>query len=200
MKSNDGAAISFGRVDAFLDIYFERDLRTGVLASEDEAQEIIDNLVLKLRLVRHLRPKAYDEIFAGDPIWATNAIAGVLVDASGSKKHMVTKTSYRFLQTLVNLGAAPEPNMTVLFDESVYPSRLRSLRRISRSRAVAFNTSTTNSFAKTGVAIRPFRAASVVCDSVKTPNFSALDATYPRFSCTLSMTVKMKSLVNKSRP
>lgn len=117
VKSNDGAAISFGRVDAFLDIYFERDLRTGVLASEDKAQEIIDNLVLKLRLVRHLRPKAYDEIFAGDPIWATNAIAGVLVDASGSKKHMVTKTSYRFLQTLVNLGAAPEPNMTVLFDE-----------------------------------------------------------------------------------
>jgi formate C-acetyltransferase len=117
VKSNDGAAISFGRVDAFLDIYFERDLRTGVLASEDEAQEIIDNLVLKLRLVRHLRPKAYDEIFAGDPIWATNAIAGVLVDASGSKKHMVTKTSYRFLQALVNLGAAPEPNMTVLFDE-----------------------------------------------------------------------------------
>ena len=118
VKSNDGAAISFGRVDAFLDIYFEHDFRTGVLASEDEAQEIIDNLVLKLRLVRHLRPKAYDEIFAGDPIWATNAIAGVLEDANhGTKKHMVTKTSYRFLQTLVNLGAAPEPNMTVLFDE-----------------------------------------------------------------------------------
>ena len=76
VKSNDGAAISFGRVDAFLDIYFEHDFRTGVLASEDEAQEIIDNLVLKLRLVRHLRPKAYDEIFSGDPIWATNAIAG----------------------------------------------------------------------------------------------------------------------------
>ena len=118
VKSNDGAAISFGRVDAFLDIYFEHDFRTGVLASEDEAQEIIDNLVLKLRLVRHLRPKAYDEIFASDPIWATNAIAGVLEDANhGTKKHMVTKTSYRFLQTLVNLGAAPEPNMTVLFDE-----------------------------------------------------------------------------------
>ena len=118
VKSNDGAAISFGRVDAFLDIYFEHDFRPGVLASEDEAQEIIDNLVLKLRLVRHLRPKAYDEIFAGDPIWATNAIAGVLEDANhGTKKHMVTKTSYRFLQTLVNLGAAPEPNMTVLFDE-----------------------------------------------------------------------------------
>ena len=118
VKSNDGAAISFGRVDAFLDIYFEHDFRTGVLASEDEAQEIIDNLVLKLRLVRHLRPKAYDEIFAGDPIWATNAIAGVLEDANhGTKKHMVTKTSYRFLQTLVNLDAAPEPNMTVLFDE-----------------------------------------------------------------------------------
>lgn len=118
VKSNDGAAISFGRVDVFLDIYFEHDFRTGVLASEDEAQEIIDNLVLKLRLVRHLRPKAYDEIFAGDPIWATNAIAGVLEDANhGTKKHMVTKTSYRFLQTLVNLGAVPEPNMTVLFYE-----------------------------------------------------------------------------------
>lgn len=116
VKSNDGAAISFGRIDSFLDIYFEKDFQSGRLSSEDEAQEIIDNLVLKLRLVRHLRPKAYDDIFAGDPIWATASIAGVLEEGD-EKNHMVTKTSYRILQTLVNLGAAPEPNITVLFDE-----------------------------------------------------------------------------------
>ena len=86
------------------------------LLTETEAQEIIDNLVLKLRCVRHLRPKAHDEIFAGDPIWATASIAGVLEEENGTKKHMVSKTSYRILQTLINLGAASEPNIKVLFD------------------------------------------------------------------------------------
>ena len=115
VKQNDGAAISLGRVDAFLDVYVERDLRSGALASESAAQELVDNLVMKLRLVRHLRPRTYDEVFAGDPVWATCAIAG----RARRGGHFVTKTTWRFLRTLENLGSAPEPNLTVLWDDAL---------------------------------------------------------------------------------
>lgn len=121
VKEDDGAAISLGRVDAFLDIFIERDLRTGALQSERDAQELVDNLVIKLRLVRHLRPKAYDDLFAGDPVWATCAIAGF-----AKRGHLVTKTSWRFLRTLENLGPAPEPNLTVLWDADLLPSPFKA--------------------------------------------------------------------------
>ncbi len=110
IRSQNGAAMSVGRVSTFLDIYIHRDLAEGTL-TEEEAQELIDHLVLKLRMVKFARVPSYNQLFSGDPVWATLETAGVGTDG----RHMVTKNDYRFLHTLENMGPAPEPNLTVLY-------------------------------------------------------------------------------------
>ena len=114
IKENNGAAMSLGRTSTFLDIYFERDINSGAL-TESEAQEIIDQFIIKLRLARHLRTPEYNELFAGDPTWITEAIGGMLDET----RSLVTKNSFRYLNTLTNLGSAPEPNMTILWSSKL---------------------------------------------------------------------------------
>ena len=126
IKENNGAAMSLGRVDAFFDIYFERDLKNKTL-SEEEIQEIIDQFVIKLRAARHLRTPEYDELFSGDPTWVTCSLGGVTTEG----KSMVNKTSYRIVHTLENLESAPEPNMTILWAEKLPLSWKKYCSKIS---------------------------------------------------------------------
>lgn len=126
VKENNGAAMSLGRVSTFLDIYIERDIASGLL-SEPLAQELVDQFVIKLRLVRHLRTPEYDEIFGGDPTWVTESIGGMLDE----KKSLVTKNSFRFLNTLINLDPSPEPNLTVLWSTKLPSSFKKYCAKIS---------------------------------------------------------------------
>ncbi len=126
VKEQNGAAMSLGRVSTFLDIYFERDLKNGTL-TESEAQEILDHFVMKLRMVRFLRTPDYNELFSGDPTWVTEAIGGMTEDG----RALVTKTSFRFLHTLYNLGPAPEPNLTVLWSENLPAAFKRFCAKVS---------------------------------------------------------------------
>ncbi len=114
IKEQDGAAMSLGRVTTFLDIYYERDLKNGVI-TESEVQELMDQFVMKLRMVRFLRTPSYNDLFSGDPTWVTESIGGMGIDG----RTLVTKSSFRILHTLYNLGPAPEPNLTILWSTSL---------------------------------------------------------------------------------
>ncbi len=136
IKENNGAATSLGRTATFLDIYLQRDLEAGVI-TEEEAQELIDQFIIKLRLVRHLRTPEYNELFGGDPTWVTEAIGGMSIDG----RTLVTRTSFRYLHTLGNLGSAPgaQPHRAVvgapprplqgLLCQNVHPHRLHPIRK-----------------------------------------------------------------------
>ncbi len=126
VKSQNGAAMSFGRVSTFLDIYIERDLKAGKI-TEQEAQELIDHLVMKLRMVRFLRTPEYDQLFSGDPMWATETLAGMGLDG----RTLVTKNSFRILHTLYTMGPSPEPNLTILWSEQLPEAFKRYCAKVS---------------------------------------------------------------------
>lgn len=126
IKENNGAAMSLGRTSTFLDIYFERDLKKGII-TEEEAQEIIDQFIMKLRMARHLRTPEYNELFAGDPTWVTESLGGMTEDG----KSLVTKNSFRYLHTLYNLGSSPEPNLTVLWSDNLPENFKRYCAKVS---------------------------------------------------------------------
>ena len=126
IKTQNGAAMSIGRISTFLDIYIQRDLEAGNL-TEDEAQELIDHLVMKLRMVKFARIPSYNQLFSGDPVWATLEVAGIGVDG----RSMVTKNDYRFLHTLENMGPSPEPNLTVLYSKDLPDNFKKYAARIS---------------------------------------------------------------------
>ncbi len=126
IKTQNGAAMSVGRVTTFLDIYVERDLKKGIL-TEEQAQELVDHFTMKLRMVKFARIESYNQLFSGDPVWATLDIAGIGVDG----RSMVTKTDYRFLHTLENMGPAPEPNLTVFYSSALPENFKRYAAKIS---------------------------------------------------------------------
>ena len=126
VKDQDGAAMSIGRTSTFLDIYIEKDIREGKM-TEEEAQELVDQLIIKLRIVRFLRTPEYNDLFSGDPVWVTESLGGQGVDG----RSLVTRTSYRYLHTLYNLGPAPEPNLTVLWFKNAPENWKRFCAKVS---------------------------------------------------------------------
>jgi formate C-acetyltransferase len=153
VKEANGAAMSIGRISTFLDIYIERDIREKI-PDEAGAQELWDQLVQKLRIVRFLRTPEYDALFSGDPYWATECVAGMGLDG----QPLVTKSSYRMLHTLTNLGPAPEPNITVLWSKYLPKNFKKYCVKVSAT-PLRCNTKMTTSCAPIGVTTTALPAA-----------------------------------------
>jgi formate C-acetyltransferase len=193
IKEQNGAAMSLGRVSTFLDVYFARDLARGEL-TEERAQEIVDDVVIKLRIVRFLRTPEYDELFAGDPTWVTESIGGMGDDG----RPLVSKTSFRLLQTLYNLGPAPEPNLTIWYSPNL-PDAFRSF-----AAAVAIDTSALQ-FESDEIMRRPgattarSRAASRRCCWASRCSSSARARTSPSACSTRSTAGATRSAASRSR-
>ena len=183
--------MSLGRTSTFLDIFFERDLAAGVI-NEEQAQEIVDDFVIKLRIVRFLRTPEYDELFAGDPTWVTESIAGMGDDG----RSLVTKTSFRYLQTLYNLGPAPEPNLTIWYSPRM-PDGFRNF-----ACKVAIDTSSIQ-FESDEIMRRAWGDDGAVACCVspmlmgKQMQFLALARMWPSAFCMQSMVVAMRSPVTR---
>jgi Pyruvate formate lyase-like len=192
VKEQNGAAMSLGRTTTFLDGHFERDLAAGVL-TEEQAQEIIDDFVIKLRIVRFLRTPEYDELFAGDPTWVTESIAGMGDDG----RSLVTKTSFRILQTLYNLGPAPEANLTIWYSPRL-PDGFRRLQPRSRSTPAPSSSRATRSCAAPGATTAPSPAACRRCSSASRCSSSAPARISPSVSSTRSMAGATRSPATRS--
>lgn len=178
VKDQNGAAMSIGRNSTFLDVYIERDLKKGAI-TEAEAQEFIDQFVMKLRIAKFMRIKEYNELFSGDPTWVTESIGGMGVDG----RTLVTKNSFRILHTLDNLGPAPEPNLTVLWSKRL-PANFKKYCAEISIRTSAINTKATISCAPKWGTTTVSPAASAVCAWARTCSFSARGRTLQNAFCT----------------
>jgi formate C-acetyltransferase len=192
VKEQNGAAMSLGRTSTFLDIYFQRDLNSGEL-TEEQAQEIVDDFVIKLRIVRFLRTPEYDDLFAGDPTWVTESIGGMGDDG----RPLVTKTSFRFLQTLYNLGPAPEPNLTIWYSpwrkaSEVLPPKWLSIPALFNSKAM-------RSCVARGEMTVLSRVVYRQCYSANKCSFLEHEQISRSVFCMRSMVAEMKSPANKWR-
>ena len=187
IKTQNGAAMSVGRVSTFLDIYIERDLKEGTL-TESEAQELIDHFTMKLRMVKFARIESYNQLFSGDPVWATLEVGGLGLDG----RHQVTKNDYRFLHTLENMGPSPEPNLTVLYSKRL-PENFRSMLLRFLLTHLLSSTRTMMLCVQSGVMTTQSAAVYLLHRLVRKCSSSVPALTLLRLFFTLSTVVRMRS-------
>lgn len=190
IKTQNGAAMSVGRISTFLDIYIERDMKKGIL-TETEAQELIDHMTMKFRMVKFARIPSYNQLFSGDPVWATLEVAGIGMDG----RSMVTKTDFRFLHTLENMGPSPEPNLTVLYSSDL-PETFKKYASDISIRTSSIQYENDDVMKPYGAMIIPSAVVYLLHRQVRKCSSSELEQTLPRLCCMQSTVVWMrKSLI-----
>ena len=188
IKTQNGAAMSVGRISTFLDIYIERDLKEGTL-TEKEAQELIDHMTMKFRMVKFARIPSYNQLFSGDPVWATLEVGGIGMDG----RHMVTKNDYRFLHTLENMGPSPEPNLTVLYSSALPDNFKKYAAKISVNTS-SIQYENDDVMKPIWVMTTASAAAYPLLRPVRRSSSSVLVLTWLSAYCTLSTVVRMRSI------